>query len=357
MQSDPLTAALLAILEGSSHASAWMAHWSRPAPGPIRLPDDDAQRAALVAAHVSGAPGRVLYSKDKLYKPVDVAAVQLFARCPGADGLVRWLAFDLDAADGHGARGLVDPPQAARYFAAAADDCGLLTGMFVARSRGGRGRHVWLLTPGPVALVEAVIVAAALAARAIALARDDAPDGRAPFRRADGSIARPGDSGAIDLFPHSDQRPPAGWQLALPAAGALASVGGGVIVDPFSDVPTKLLTVPSAASTAWTAVVNRHRRALQSPRSNFAPHRQRSWQSADPLERAHPRTLQLLDGHAPEGERNKATFAGACNLLSLGLDPSEVRRLVVSGAVASGLPEREAIAAANSALRRKGVRP
>jgi hypothetical protein len=70
-----------------------------------------------------------------------------------------------------------------------------------------------------------------------------------------------------------------------------------------------------------------------------------------------PRTRALLNGDVGEGGRNAALFAGVCNLLGCGCDPRHVEAIALQGAIASGLPEREARAAIKSAIRRKAVQP
>jgi len=176
------------------------------------------------------------------------------------------------------------------------------------------------------------------------------------FACADGTIAQPGKSGACELTPPSTDRPPRGWSMACPAAGALASMGGGIIIDPFDDRPVVLTAVPRCDPAAWVTLL-REARAKLSRRAPVArQHRARAFTAParDPLGNLDPRTRDLLSGRASEGERNKTAFAAACDLLGRGISPKETERLVLWGATQCGLPEREARAAIKSAIHRKG---
>jgi hypothetical protein len=214
---------LLALLDGADFANA-MLPWGSP--GPVRLPDTASERAALANAHLAGGPADVLYSPmDHDPERGHVDALALAALCPAADGLCRWLACDLDAADGHGAGGLADPAHAARCIAERADNAGLGGGLLIARSRGGAGRHVWLLLPEPTPLADAMLGLAVLVAQAFRVAVADVGDygGAQAFRRPDGQAVQPGQAGAVELIPRGAARPSRGWALALPAAGAYAA--------------------------------------------------------------------------------------------------------------------------------------
>jgi hypothetical protein len=351
---------LLAILEGCSHASALMP-WEKP--GPIRLPDDAAERRALIRAHIVGEPARVLSTpQGKRPSYVQISKAVLAALCPASDGLMRFIAVDLDAADGHGAGGLVDPVHAMRCFSEQADMFSLSSGLFAVRSRSGRGRHLWLIPPEPVALAEAVLVAAFWGAAAHRVATRDVEDGdgavRHAFRCGDGLLAIPGKAGAVELYPRSTDRPPLGWALALPGSGAMAARGGGSIVDPLTDHPRALTRVPRCEPKAWQTVVSTARQAVAARRPTQG-HPGRSVhgrkRSRDVWERIDPRTRELLDGRTPPGQRNQAAFGATCNLLGIGMDRAETQRLVLAGATASGLTEREARSAVQSGFRAKGV--
>jgi hypothetical protein len=352
---------LLTMLEGASFANAVMP-WGKP--GPIQLPDDPHERGRLVDAHLGGEPADVLYSpRERLPQRVHVRRLALAAFCPATDGRCRWLGVDLDAAD-HGPRGLADPVHAARCLAERADMAGLLSGLLIARSRGERGRHVLLILPAPVSLADAVIGVAALVADAFRVAAADRADHGTlhAFRTADGRTARPGEPGAIELIPRGSQKPEFGWPLALPAAGAFVERDGGVIVDPFADTPWTLVDAPRCDARCWSRFVAEARarlahRSRAEAISRPAERRNPSRGTADPLERADSRTRAFLDGRASEGMRNTACFAAACNLIGVGATTAETERLVLAGAAACGLPQREArtaLASAIGIMRRKG---
>ncbi|MCC7291466.1 MAG: hypothetical protein IT449_05325 [Phycisphaerales bacterium] len=349
----PAPELLLSMLDGSEWASA-----VRPNGKPcrVRLPDAPDARMALVEAHVRGAPMTLTFHADG-YQPWNerVEAVALIAYCPGSDGSCRWLGIDLDATD-HGAKGLADPVHAARCIAERADAAGLLSGLLVARSRGGRGRHVFLLLPNSVALPDAVVGVAALVASAFKVAASDVAEcGTAQaFRRANGAIARPGDAGAVELVPRSTSKPGYGWALALPCAGAFAAHGGGVIVDPFEDKPMALERIPRCDPEAWSTSISEARAALSKRRAAAAPppaNRSPHWKhKLDLLDRIDARTRTFLAGHAAEGTRNQSAFAASANLLGWGVDERAAERLILAGAAACGLAEREARAAFKSAM-------
>ena len=362
-----LAAVLLALLDGSDFAGALMP-WGKP--GPIRLPADPDERAALVDAHLRGGPADVAYSPvGRAPETVRVDALALAGFCPAADGGCRWAGIDLDAADGHGAGGLADPLHAARCFAERADAAGLLGGLLAARSRGGRGVHVFVFPPEPVALADAVFAAAALTAAAFKVADSDAADG-APHaaRRADGAIAKPGQAGAVELVPRSTVQPPRGWSLALPAAGAFIERGGGGIIDPFTGQPATLADVPRCDPAAWRAFIVEARARL--PRRMPPEHAVRSAKARtprggtdgrSPLESPaiRPETRAFMAGQVAPGGRNVAAFAASCNLIGSGVPEREAEWIILAGAAACGLSEREARTAFSSAvgsLRRKGGR-
>lgn len=346
---------LLALLDGSTYASAIMC-WGKP--GPIRLPYDPSARRRLVEDHATGARATVEYAKtDSPERRETVSPLVLSGLCPTTDRLCRWVAIDLDAAD-HGSGGLLDPAHAARCIAERADAVGLLNGLLVASSRGGKGRHVWLVLPAPTPLIHAVVGLAYLIAAAYETAKADATTGSPhAFRTANGKVAKPGQAGAVELIPHSTWPPDRGWPLTLPMAGAFAETGGGVIVDPFTDQPVQLSTVPSCDAGAWRQVVTQaeqeHRRAQ--PQQKRRPRRRPPSRTGDALDRINPWTRAFLDGQVEKGNRNQALFAAVCNLVGVGVDPRHAEGLALAGALGCGLPEREAIATIRSALKRKRV--
>ncbi len=340
---------LLALLDGATFANAVRRNGK---PCRIHLPVDLESRTALVGAHLRGAPSTLTFHADGL-KPwrEQVNAVALAAFCPAVDGQCRWVGIDLDGAD-HGAIGLVDPMHAARTIAERAADAGLMSGLLVARSRRGRGRHVFLMLPEPAMLADAVIGVAALAAAAFKVAAFDVAEHGAQhaFRRANGAIAHPGDVGAIEFLPHSTVKPPHGWALALPGAGAFTADGGGVILDPFKDQPIQHRCVPRCDGQAWRCFVTEGRHALDRIKRQQGRRHPRYTDQPRP-QRLHPLTDEFLAGRTPTGRRNTAAFAAACNLLGNGLPLHEVERQILQGARGCELPEREAHSALQSALR------
>lgn len=346
---DGTLATCLKLLDGCSYASALMS-WGTP--GPIRLPDEQSERERLVRDHLRGEPATVTYCPEgKAPSEVALSELRLFALNPGDDGLCRWLGIDLDAATGHGAGGLADPSHAQRCLAERVFELGLGDGLLCAPSRSGKGRHVWLVLPEPTSLSDACLGLAALTAAAFRVAADDAEDsGRHAFRTANGSIARPGQAGAVELIPRSCERPRLGWSLALPRT----------FLDPFEWREADSVN-PRLSIDRWQRFIGLARADLRARRpspQNTAPKRQICpWRNSavDPVQRAHPETRQLLNGSIAPGNRNGATYRAMCNLLGLGVDPSEAAHLVRAGAEACGLPSREAEAAIRSALRQKGV--
>lgn len=346
---------LLVMLDGATFANAIMP-WEQP--GPIRLPDNPGGRRDLIIAHIRGDRADVLYvPNDRPARLVYVFPLALAAFCPAVDGMCRWLAIDLDGPD-HGDHGLQDPAHPARCIAQAGADAGLMDGLLVARSRGGLGLHLFLFPPAPCTLLDGGLVIAALVADAYNIAKSDMSDFGTPhaFRSENGKIALPGQSGAVELFPHSTTKPEIGWAIALPAAGMFAATGGGVIIDPFSGEPTELLAVPRADSDNWLRFLD----AARSRRERHVPRRPASCirrPSGSASLRVDPRTQEFLAGRVQEGKRSNAAYASACHLLGLGIAADEVRSLILDGAAACGLPVSEARNAVNSALttlRRRG---
>lgn len=341
-------ALILALLEGAAFANAIRRNGK---PCRIRVPNDAEARLALVDAHVRGASATLTFLADACEPWREhVDAVALAALCPGQDGRCRWVGIDVDAAD-HGERGLVDPMHATRTLTERASAAGLATGLLVARSRRGRGRHVFMILPKPTPLTDAVIGVAALAATAFTAAVSDVAKCGAlhAFRCANGTIAHLGDAGALELLPRSTVKPAYGWTLALPGAGAFASSGGGLIVDPFEDRPIEHTCVPRCGDEAWRSFVEEHRYVLDRLQRKHS--RQNHHTDCSPSQRMHPLTDEFLTGQTPKGRRNTTAFAAACNLLGNGLPLREVERLIIRGAHRCELPEREARSAVQSALR------
>lgn len=352
---------LLAMLECSVFVNALRRNGK---PCRIPLPEEAGACRSLVDAHLYGKPMTLTFlaeGREPWTERVD--AVVLAAYCPRADGLCQYLVIDLDAAD-HGSSGLADPVHAARVIAERADNAGLSSGLLVVRSRRGRGRHVFLVPSAPVPLEEAVLVIAALAASAWLVAARDVVDyeSQHAFRQVDGGVAKPGDAGSFELIPRSSGQPQYGWPITLPAAGAFAHCGGGVIVDPFTDNPFGLHEVPRCDPEAWSRFVvdARNQRAMHTllhQRSDPVRPKMALHHDRDHFERIDWRTRDFLEGRVPEGSRNNAAFAASANLLGCGVSERETRRLVLAGARACGLPEREALASLKSAvasIQRKG---
>lgn len=346
--------ALLALLDGTTTANA-IRRCGKPCR--IDLPDDPGARRALVHLHLRGEPSLLTFHASG-HRPwrERVDAVALAAFCPGKDGLCRWIGIDVDAAD-HGPNGLADPLHATRALAERIDAAGLSTGLLVARSRGGQGRHAFLILPEPTALDDAVVGVAALAAAAFKVALSDVVEYGAQhaFRCVNGSIAGPGDAGAVELLPRSTAKPPHGWALALPSAGAFAKHGGGVLLDPFDDGPIQLECVPRCDGRAWNLLVREARNELSNRHVQPLPRRttslgKKGGKCRSPIDRIDPRTRAFLDGQISQGARNNCTFAASANLLGCGVDPREAEALILAGAMACGLPEREARVAFASAM-------
>ncbi|MBK9121478.1 MAG: hypothetical protein IPM18_18005 [Phycisphaerales bacterium] len=358
---------LLALLGGAKSATAIRADGR---PGRIILPDDEKARRELVALHVAGRPAMLQFvaSGDKVWKE-RVPAVALGAYCPDADGRARWIAVDVDAADGHGEGGLLDPRHAARCLAEQAEYAGLGGGLLTATSRGGKGRHVWLLLPDPTPLADAVVGLAAIAAAAMRVSHQDAADGPFPhaFSTAKG-VAELGQPGAVELFPRSVERPAYGWPLTLPGAGVYAERGGGLLVDVLDGEPNVTLrAVPRADAYYWHKWVfeARARTPRARPRSrkkfdwlNSAPYLPRDRRG--PLAFLDGRGRAFLEGRTTEGARNAACFSTACTLLGHGMPEGAVYQLVLGGGRACGMSMSEVkvsfASAVRAVARRKGVR-
>jgi hypothetical protein len=340
------------MLDGAAFANAMR---SSGKPCRIRLPEDPASRTKLVDAHIRGEASELTFIADGHQDWNEhVDAVVLASLCPGADGHCRWVAIDLDA-DDHGEHGLADPIRAVRTIAERADSAGLSSGLLVARSRGGFGRHVLLMPPEPIGLPDAVVAVAAIVASAFRVAASDVLDGGVAhaFRCANGTIASPGDAGAVELIPRSTVTPQYGWALTLPACGAFRAHGGGVIVDPFEDNPIELLRLPRCSLNAWHNIVAEARAVIE--RTQGAHAQPTSWQSRNTTSRKlHPLTQEFLDGKTPKGRRNTGAFTASCNLLGCEFGFGDVERLVLEGARLCELPDREARAAIQSAIRAAG---
>lgn len=355
-----VTSILLAFLDGATFANALRQNGK---PCRISLPDDHESRADLVRAHLNGTPRSLVFRAEGCESWTErVEAVVLATFCPAQDSRCRWLGVDLDAAD-HGPGGLADPVHAVRVIAERADAAGLSNGLLVARSRRGQGRHVFVLLREPAPLEDAVIGVAALAAAAFNAAQRDTKEEEAPhaFRCRNGAIAQPGDAGAVELTPYSTRAPQFGWAMLLPAAGAFAAHGGGVIVDSFEDRPVQQSAVPRCDPEAWSVFVTEAQASLPE-RSAAAPPRRMQhfctlgYGPRDPLDRIDERTREFLEGRTQEGARNRSAFAASANLLGCGVDEREAERLVLAGATACGLPEREARATFRSAVTSVGRR-
>jgi len=331
----------LRLLDGCSFASAMMP-WGKP--GPIRLPDDANDRVELVRAHLRGESATVTYCPEgKARTEVAVPELRLFAICPADDGLVRWLGIDLDAADGHGTAGLVAPWHAARCLAERADALGL-HGLLCSPSRSQTGLHLFMLLPEPTSLADACLGLAAWVAAAFHVAADDLEWGsQHAFRTANGSVARPGQPGAVELLPRSGERPRLGWCLALPRT----------FLNPFNQTEADNVN-PCLPIERWERFIGFACTDL-ARRTSPARHQKRrvARSTTDPVLRAHPETRALLAGSVAEGNRNGAAYRSMCNLLGLRVDSAEAARLVREGAAACGLPAREIETAIKSALRRK----
>ena len=345
---------LLRLLAGATYANAFRRNGK---PCPFRLPEQPEARREIVEAHIRGTPATVTFCAQG-FEPWSerVEAVALSVFCPGCDQRCRWVAVDLDA-DDHGPRGLVDPIRAARVLAERAGEAGLLSGLLVARSRRGRGRHFFLVLPEPIPLADAVIGLAALVGSAYRIAARDVAEAASKhvFRRVDGEIARPGDDASLELLPRSTGAPSFGWSLALPAGGVAARLGGGVVVDPFEDRPAPLERIPSCDPESWSNFVAEARSSLGRQCELHGPSIERDCRgpaaAGFSFEHLDVRTRAFLSGNIPEGARNCAAFAASANLLGCGADERDAERLILGGAETCGLPRREAVSAFRSALK------
>lgn len=350
--SDARTEMLARLLDGAPLANARMP-WGAGAPGPIRWPNEPAEQLDLIRRHILGRPARVMFSPtDRAARAVAVDPLELGEYMPQhADGRCNALAVDIDAAESHGSRGLVDPLAAARAIGERAAHAGLDGGLLVTRSRSGRGYHLRIMLAEPAALADAALAIAYLGSNAIRAADRDAADYGCPhaFRCGDGRTARAGDAGAVELFPKSTERPPIGWALALPFGGGAQSL------DVFDDPPTpiELHAVPACSPVAWRRLIEDARRELQKRRRRTAtPRRSYGRRAHDSRRRLDPRTQSLLDGTTPQGERNRAAFCAFLDLRRSGAGDVEAAQLVTDGAKRCGLSDREIAATLRSARRR-----
>lgn len=341
---------LLTMLAGSKFANIVRMN-GRPCR--IQLPSAQNELDTLIRAHISGKPATLTFVAGgyRNWKE-EVDAVALFAFCPRVDHRCGWMGIDLDAAD-HGLSGLVDPKLAAKQIAESAHASGLGGGLLVASSRGGRGRHVFIVFENPVTLEDAVIGLAALVADAFKTATQHAAEENCPhtFQCISGEMPRPGDAGSLELIPRSTTKPQFGWSLALPAAGRFARQGGGIILDPFADQPIQINRIPRCDSDAWAKHLMLARWKLRNSESHNSRKKRNQWTSVRPLDRISAQTKAFLDGRTREGARNRSAFAASANLLGCSVDAKVAEELIVSGALACGLPEREARAAFESAKR------
>lgn len=347
------------MLDGSTHAAAMMP-WGQF--GPILLPEPTADRDKLIAAHLSGTPADVRFSPmGKPPRAVSLDAVQLSAYLPRADGLCCFIAVDLDGSS-HGSNGLADPDAAALCFAERADSFGLLPAALIVSSRSGAGRHIFAFPPEPVPQADATLAVAFLAATARRIADRDANEYSSAhaFRNGSGEVARPGQSGAVELLPRATERPERGYAIAMPFGGAAAKCGGGVPLDVFEHPPKplRLDTVPRCNADAWHRFISEARRALERRTKRPPVHTGRSWGRSDRgRARLDPRTEALLAGTIGEGGRNRAVYYGFGDLVRSGVSPPDAEGMIVAAAERCGLRRSEALATVKSAQRRWRVRP
>ncbi len=159
---------------------AILAPWGKPCP----VEGGDALDA-LIAAHVLGADApeaRVRYANRRGSGAMK-GRYRVGSYCPGPDNLTRWLCLDFDGT-GH-ADALADPQAAARATIEAFEKAGLP--VYLERSGGGHGWHVWCFFDPPIAAGTAQALGRALAPK-------DAP-------LADGDFADPRSAKGIEVFP------------------------------------------------------------------------------------------------------------------------------------------------------------
>lgn len=346
---------LVELLDGSEFATAIRQNGK---PGRFALPIDRDARRRLVDAHICGLPMRLTFHSAKGTSWTEIVRqVILAAYCPASDGLCRWAGIDLDATD-HGNGGLVNPRRAAASVFERAENAGLGSGLLVARSRRGMGRHVFLIPPQPVPLDEAAVAIASLVASAVRAGNRDVLEESVPhaFATDGGHTAIPGQAGALEIIPRSTNAPAFGWALTLPAAAAFAGHDGGVIIDPEKDQPRSLDVMPRCEASAWSSLIDEARNALRLTEllsSRVGPWRRDGdrYPERAVLERLDPRTRSFIDGRVEQGARNDSAFAASANLLGCGLDPSHALGLILDGAARCRLPEDEARSAFDSATR------
>ena len=162
---------------------AVLAPWGKPCP----VEGGDALDA-LLAAHVAGAAApeaRVRYV-NRRGRGAMLGRFRVGTYAPAPDGTTRWLCLDFDGA-GH-ADALADPLAAALAAYRAFQSHGLP--VFLERSGGGSGWHVWCFFEAPIAAAKARALGQALAPRDAPLA------GGAP-----GAVAEPLSGRGIEVFP------------------------------------------------------------------------------------------------------------------------------------------------------------
>lgn len=320
---------------------------------PIELPANPNERQRLIVAAIEGKPFEVKFTAEGVTPWLErVNNLELAVFNPNGDGLVVWIAIDLDSMHGHGPNGLGDTLRAVRCIASAADLLGLFPGCVFARSRSGRGWHIFLLLPRPVPLTESVLGLSALIATAYDLAASDVEDGDGEparphaFLNGYGKIAEPGASGAVELIPKSDSQPRLGWAIAMPRQAWC----------PFDNRPIELVVMPRCPAEAWDTLIREALATLplEIPKQTVAC--RRSVSDVDPLGRLPQRVKDFLARGAAQGNRDSELFAAACSMFGYGMDGQQIESLIIEAAQRCDPPFDERTARAKVASARRTVR-
>jgi hypothetical protein len=160
---------------------AFMPPWSRPSPAQIHDNLD-----ALLFAHILGpkAPAATVAYKNRRGAGTTAGHFRLGVYTPAPGGKTRWVCIDLDGGADH-ASALADPDGAARQVLALFQAKGVP--VYLERSGGGKGWHVWCFFEEPV-----------YAVRARRLALSCIPPG---LPLGDGLVAEPEKNKGIEIFP------------------------------------------------------------------------------------------------------------------------------------------------------------
>ena len=160
---------------------AFLPSWKKPSPAQIHDNLD-----ALLYAHILGpkAPAATVAYKNRRGAGTTAGHFRLGSYTPAPGGKTRWVCIDLDGGTDH-ANALADPDGAARQVLALFEAKGVP--VYLERSGGGMGWHVWCFFEEPV-----------YAIRARRLALSCIPPG---LRLGDGLVAEPEKNKGVEIFP------------------------------------------------------------------------------------------------------------------------------------------------------------